>query len=329
MSFDELSTALGRLSAWPLQRTIRIRAEEKIGNSALGPRDRVDWLRQSGPISGEGKAAMADAWRSLGDSTKANEAAIDAWRNHSLERNVETDMLARYGDIFSQDDHRARADLLLWVNLRSEASRMKSRLTGGHSQLVTARIALAGRYRGVNQRISEIPSALHSHPGLLFERAKWRRKAGQRGTLAPLLVQIQGADVPEAGRGNLWNERNIVVRRMLEKGDYQTAYALAAPHGLTEGSEFAEAEWLSGWIALRHTNAPERALQHFESLSRGVSTPISLARAYYWKGRALSELGEIENANAAFREAAQYNFCLLYTSPSPRDATLSRMPSSA
>ena len=26
---------------------------------------------------------------------------------------------------------------------------------------------------------------------------------------------------------------------------------------------------------------------------------------------------------------AQYNSCLLYTSPSPRDATLSRMPSSA
>ena len=28
-------------------------------------------------------------------------------------------------------------------------------------------------------------------------------------------------------------------------------------------------------------------------------------------------------------EQAQYSFCLLYTSPSPRDATLSRMPSSA
>ena len=27
--------------------------------------------------------------------------------------------------------------------------------------------------------------------------------------------------------------------------------------------------------------------------------------------------------------AKQYNTCLLYTSPSPRDATLSRMPSSA
>ena len=29
------------------------------------------------------------------------------------------------------------------------------------------------------------------------------------------------------------------------------------------------------------------------------------------------------------RHIAQYNDCLLYTSPSPRDATLSRMPSSA
>ena len=32
---------------------------------------------------------------------------------------------------------------------------------------------------------------------------------------------------------------------------------------------------------------------------------------------------------ADFSEAAQVKICLLYTSPSPRDATLSRMPSSA
>ena len=46
------------------------------------------------------------------------------------------------------------------------------------------------------------------------------------------------------------------------------------------------------------------------------------------------------NVNIVFREAVQpapadvvhlpfYEACLLYTSPSPRDATLSRMPSSA
>ena len=34
-------------------------------------------------------------------------------------------------------------------------------------------------------------------------------------------------------------------------------------------------------------------------------------------------------SSVVIREKSQYRFCLLYTSPSPRDATLSRMPSSA
>ena len=37
--------------------------------------------------------------------------------------------------------------------------------------------------------------------------------------------------------------------------------------------------------------------------------------------------GEALVANDNF--SARYDLCLLYTSPSPRDATLSRMPSSA
>ena len=47
-------------------------------------------------------------------------------------------------------------------------------------------------------------------------------------------------------------------------------------------------------------------------------------------------LADIEEACATFAKAGghktvfkQSNICLLYTSPSPRDATLSRMPSSA
>ena len=38
---------------------------------------------------------------------------------------------------------------------------------------------------------------------------------------------------------------------------------------------------------------------------------------------------EFQHAGSDVVEAFTYNGCLLYTSPSPRDATLSRMPSSA
>ena len=39
--------------------------------------------------------------------------------------------------------------------------------------------------------------------------------------------------------------------------------------------------------------------------------------------------GQSEAQNGGDGEFLRYNNCLLYTSPSPRDATLSRMPSSA
>ena len=37
----------------------------------------------------------------------------------------------------------------------------------------------------------------------------------------------------------------------------------------------------------------------------------------------------VNHGNSEFLRGGLFNFCLLYTSPSPRDATLSRMPSSA
>ena len=41
----------------------------------------------------------------------------------------------------------------------------------------------------------------------------------------------------------------------------------------------------------------------------------------------LTEMDEIEQERDHYRD--MYNNCLLYTSPSPRDGLLSRMPSSA
>ena len=41
------------------------------------------------------------------------------------------------------------------------------------------------------------------------------------------------------------------------------------------------------------------------------------------------DVSEAENLFEAFREVDDKNPCLLYTSPSPRDGLLSRMPSSA
>ena len=56
-----------------------------------------------------------------------------------------------------------------------------------------------------------------------------------------------------------------------------------------------------------------------------VIVPVALSLL----GRALTAARNIETYLADMLEAGVKIVCLLYTSPSPRDATLSRMPSSA
>ena len=66
---------------------------------------------------------------------------------------------------------------------------------------------------------------------------------------------------------------------------------IISDHSLSKGSEYAEAEWLSGWIALSFLNDENLALLHFENFYNNVGYPISLSRGAYWIGRTYKKLG--------------------------------------
>ena len=44
---------------------------------------------------------------------------------------------------------------------------------------------------------------------------------------------------------------------------YETAYKIASKHSLDKGPEFADAEWISGWIALSFLDDPILANRPF------------------------------------------------------------------
>jgi soluble lytic murein transglycosylase len=307
MTFDEIDHALTMLDGWPETVRMRRRAEEIIELSALDARSRVAWLDTSGPLTGAGKVALANALRETGDRARADTVIKDAWRNHSLEPDVQRTVLARYGQTLSQDDHRARADLLLWIGETSAAEAVKPQLSADYRKLVDARIALSRRSKTVDATVKAVPDTLQAHPGLLYERARWRRAKDIEGG-SELLVQINGKDVPSAGRSRLWDERSIATRDELKLRSYNRAYQLTAPHGMSAGVDFAEAEWLAGWIALRLKGDATRSLGHFETMTAGVSSPMSLARGYYWTGRARDALGQADPALAAYSAAATHKF---------------------
>jgi len=78
------------------------------------------------------------------------------------------------------------------------------------------------------------------------------------------------------------------------------------PHGQTKGIAFAEAEFLAGWIALRHLKKPAEAQKHFQTLYDGAPTDHSRARAAYWLGRTHEAAGRSKEAQDWFARGAAF-----------------------
>ena len=92
----------------------------------------------------------------------------------------------------------------------------------------------------------------------------------------------------------------------MRAGQGRDAYDIAASHHLQEGANYADLEWLSGYLALRYLDDPGLAVTHFTRFRDAVSTPISLGRAGYWLGRAHRARGDAGAARAAFTLGARY-----------------------
>lgn len=306
-TFSELDRAMAEFAGWPRYDDIHSEAEAKIGAAGLTAAETVAWFDAHPAQSGQGFVALADALFVLGREEEGEAALKTAWRERILPTSVQNDVLARYRSRLTSEDHIARVDYLLWRDQRSAASRLYSELPQGERYLADARSRLAARARGVDTAVGRVPAALQDDPGLLYERARWRRKARRTTDALPLVLQIPDSFGPSAGPERVWFERKVHIGRALRDQDYATAYQLAAAHGLDRSVELAEAEWLAGWIALEHLGEPEQAAEHFERLDQSVSTPISKARALYWRGKAAEALNNPAAAQAFYEAASQYS----------------------
>lgn len=308
-SFAELDQALTELSGWPGRETMRRKAEQAIVDSGLSASERVDWLRASGPATGDGRAYLAMALNQTGQRSEAITIIRDVWRSANLTSRAETLARDAFAGALTAADHAARLDRALWRDDRTAAQRLMPLVSADQRKLAEARLALQRPpRRGLQQIVQRVPAALTNDPGLLYDRARFIRADGRPEDAAPLSMQLARADIPAYGREALFTLQRRFVPAALRAGDGRRAYALVSQHGLNSGEAFAEAEFLSGWLALRYLREPARAQQHFERLNAGVSTPVSRARALYWRAQALRAAGNEEAAAASLREAAQMNF---------------------
>ncbi|MGE0044242.1 MAG: transglycosylase SLT domain-containing protein [Hyphomonadaceae bacterium] len=308
--FYDLSRALRELEDWPGRATMRQRAEQAIFDSGLSMGDRVAFLRgDGGPQTGDGRVALAQALRATGQNSEAVQLVRQAWRTEALSSRAEAVALAEFSGALSEDDHAARLDISLWRGERGAAQRLMPRVSAADRAVAQARIMLQTRpRRGVQAAVDAVPASRSDDPGLLYDRARYVRRAGRPEDAYQIALRIVPTQAPLAARDDIYDERRLYIGRAMRAGNRRDAYRFANAHGMSSGEQFADAEWLAGWLSLRFLNQPREAAAHFAHLDENVSTPVSRARALYWRAEAARALGDTAEADQRLAEAARYDY---------------------
>ena len=301
----EYEDFLKRRPDWPGLPLLREKGEEAVARSD-DPARVIAWFDAGLPETGKGAIAYVRALLAAGRAADAETEAMRAWASLPFaadEEQVLIDLAPEAVGFVNE----LRLDNLLWAGRAKEAERMLKRMPEDLRALARARLALQAQSKGVTGLIEAVPKARAGDAGLGYDRFIWRMKKDLYDEATELILE-RSKSAESLGRPEAWAERRAVLARyLMRNGRAKEAYRVAANHHLrtdSGASAYADLEFLSGFIALRRLNDPTTALKHFKHLLAGVSTPISLARAHYWIGRAQEAAGQ--DGTASYKAAAKH-----------------------
>lgn len=303
--YGEVSDFLERNSDWPGLALLRKSSEKSlIGQSA---RDVLAFFGDYNPETATGSILYAQALVRSGETAASATIVKRAWLEKTMSDAEFEAFMAQFGDSVS-DQLTQRLDRMLWQNNRSEVLRLQSLVSADWKKLSAARTALRDDKDGVDTLIAAVPTDLQGDAGLAFERFAWRMRKDRDDDAIKIILE-RSVSTDALGRPEYWSSRRrSLARQRFSDGDHKTAYQLASTHFLKPGdAQFADLEWLAGYIALRFDSQPDIAIGHFQALLEAVDSPISLSRAGYWLGRAYEAKGETRAAEISWEEGARHS----------------------
>ncbi|KZZ23336.1 tail length tape measure protein, partial [Sulfitobacter sp. HI0082] len=302
-SYAEARDFLNRRPDWPGEAYLRRQTEEAVIKQSQD--DILDFFSAMAPQTPRGVLAHAKALIDSGQRGEAEANLVLAWRTMPMNATSQELFVDAHGSLLAPH-HAARLEEMLWQREHSEARQMFDLVSSADRALAETRIALQKLESDVNTKIDALPASKADAPGLAHDRFEWRIRKGFGDDAKALLLQ-RSTSAAALGQPPKWsNRRRAMARDEMRNGDPKTAYQIASEHFLTSGSDFADLEWLSGYIALRFLNDPTTALGHFQNHDNAVESPISQGRAGYWQGRALEAMGDAEGAAKAYAMGAKY-----------------------
>jgi len=305
--FSRYAAFVAANPGWPGIGTLRRHAEAALWQQQADPRAIISFFRGEAPHTAKGRFALARALLAAGDQAGAQAAVSEAWRSDGFSADVEAQARALFAGLITPADDKARMDLRLYAEDDDAGIRAASHLDAIQMAIAKARAAVINKSASAKASLEAVPAAGHRDPGYIFSHTQWLRRSDK---IAEAAQWMRAAPREPERLGDVdqwWVERRLIARKLLDLGDFRTAYEVAAGAAAPTNENYrAEQQFTAGWIALRFLREPAVALPHFARIAEGITNPITLARAAYWQGRAAEALGQGQNARAYYDAAARY-----------------------
>ena len=305
-SFYDYKVFIDQNSQYPRLDRLRYLAEHKLSTAKVSPKKIINWFGEKEPFSGFGKMILGESFVLTGNKVKGTDLIKEGWVTADLSKNELKFYRKKFKKYLNADDYIKRADYLAWNSEHWDLKRLLRYLPKDYELLYTARQILMTKGYGVDQAIKNVPDKFKNDAGLNYDRLKWRRKKGRVDSSTEILLKIRNDKDYLVMPDKWWKEREIISRSLIYKKKYEIAYKISSNHGMTEGSNYAAAEWMSGWIALSFLNDPLIAKDHFHNFYNNVNYPISTSRGAFWLGRTYEKLGDRAQSNKWYQEASKY-----------------------
>ncbi|MDA1197718.1 MAG: lytic transglycosylase domain-containing protein [Proteobacteria bacterium] len=291
---------------YPRINRLRYLAEHKILLKNSSPRAIINWFEKELPSSGVGKIKLGEAYLEMGQNELAANLIKTGWIDADLSPDDLKYYKNKFNNILKTEDHLKRADYLAWNDQYWDLKRMLSYLPQNERLLYNARFILKTNSSGVDQAVADVPEQFKKDLGLQFDRLKWRVRRNRLEGSLEILKNFHGEETLKYAE-KWWNLRENIARDLIFEKKYSEAYEVSSNHHLSEGPDYADAEWISGWLALSFLNETDLAIKHFINFYSKVGYPVSLSRGAYWLGLAYEKKADQEKALNFFKEASKFS----------------------
>ncbi|MEM7618968.1 MAG: lytic transglycosylase domain-containing protein [Pseudomonadota bacterium] len=300
-------------SNWPDHEIIRQRAEQSLFGTP--PKDLQEvhrFFKGYKSITAQGNIVLGSTYFLQGKLGFAKRYMTKAWRDASLTEEHEQLLLKNFHKLLTTQDLQYRIDQLLAKNNKTNIPRAEfiAGFLGDEVQrVVSTRAAIMRRQASTQNALNALSQVSHADVGVNFSKIQYYRRIKQHNAAFDLLQKLPYAEPQKfTAPKQWWREKHRQIRIALRQKKYGLAYKIAKNHGQLSGKNYADAEFLSGWIALQYLSNPAQAKSHFLALYAAAIQDFAKARSLYWLARTAYAMRQTGQARSYFQKAAKHNF---------------------